>query len=489
MYRLTPVSVVIFVVLVTVSPGCIEWDLPIVDDAATDGDADADTDVDGDADADADGDGDGDAYGDGDSDVDADQDSDDIDVVDGDLDGTIDADRDSDGDVDDPCTFITGITCGEGENRVVNMAAGQNHTCALLQNGELWCWGDNDNGQLTGRLREDRSDPFPSAPELCWTDIASDGAHTCARQATGEAMCWGINGAGQIGDPEVLGSTSIPTSARGMTCVAGVTTGRGHTCAWDIEGRAWCWGSNQHGQVGDGIFGINRDVPTAVEGMEGLYIVGMTAGLGHTCAWTRDFDAYCWGRNNHGQVGNGLSSDAVPVSTPTRVAGRLEGLDILGMTAGEYHTCAWTRSGQLYCWGRNSADFHELGGVEEMNVATPHEMLSVLTGVGGAVSQGRHTCAWTTEGLGMCWGSNGSGQCGTGEISTHVLPDSDEAVGVRGLIDGMVVGAEHTCAWMRSGGVECWGSNEDGQLGNSAIPASGSSRPASVNDAWVDDTI
>jgi alpha-tubulin suppressor-like RCC1 family protein len=244
---------------------------------------------------------------------------------------------------------------------------------------------------------------------------------------------------------------------------ARVAAGTFHTCAVTAGGGVVCWGRNDRGQLGDGTT-TNRWTPTPVTGLGGI-VAAVTAGRHHTCALTTGGGVVCWGYNSDGQLGDGTTTQRL---TPTPVSGLGSGIAAIG--AGAYHTCALTTAGGVVCWGDN------IDGQLGDGTTTPRLTPTVVSGLGSgaaALAAGRmHTCALTSAGGVQCWGYNASGQLGDGTATNRLTP-----TGVSGLGSGMAAvaaGDGHTCALTTAGGVVCWGFNMYGQLGD-----------GSTIDRWV----
>ena len=229
------------------------------------------------------------------------------------------------------------------------ISAGDEHTCALAPAGQAYCWGRNNNGQLgNGTTTTGQEVPTAVAGGLTFASISAGAQHTCALTAAGQAYCWGSNSTGQLGD----GTTTVrlvPTAVVGGLTFASISVGFFHTCGITPAGQAYCWGSNGNfnfnqlaGQLGDGTRS-RRLVPTAVAG--GLTFTSISAGAYHTCALTTTGQAYCWGTNETGPLGDGTTTVRL---VPTAVAG---GLTFASISAGTQHTCGITLATQAYCWG------------------------------------------------------------------------------------------------------------------------------------------
>ncbi|HEX4934251.1 MAG TPA: hypothetical protein VFV33_13770, partial [Gemmatimonadaceae bacterium] len=239
-----------------------------------------------------------------------------------------------------------------------------------------------------------------------------------------------------------------------------VSAGANHACAVTVAGFAFCWGRDELGQLGDNRR-INSTTPIPVVGPNGLQASALqfsdiSAGDAHTCGITIQGAAYCWGNGAFGQLGNGqLGASDVPV--PVQGA-----LVFTSVSAGANHSCAVTTGGALYCWGSNERG--QLGVPSGPTVITT----PVLVGQGySAVSAGAlFTCALTTTQAVHCFGSNRYGQLGRGEGN----PSGQSAVPtnvVSGLsFRSITAGNRHVCALATDGDTYCWGSNVFGALGN-----------------------
>lgn len=235
-------------------------------------------------------------------------------------------------------------------------------TCGLTSAGAAYCWGDPENDQS-----------FASTPYSAWgtgnlrfTALAVGGAHGCGLATGGAAYCWGYNESGQLG----VGTSEGPGTCRYGACsedpvpvVTGlrwvsITAGGAHTCGLTPGREAYCWGSNAYGQLGIGTAGpetcgsspavhscSTAPVPVATT----LRWASITGGVGRTCGLTQGGDAYCWGLNSDGQLGNGSTANSF---IPVAVSG---GLSFIAVAAGELHTCGLTTSGAVYCWGGNDS--------------------------------------------------------------------------------------------------------------------------------------
>ena len=238
--------------------------------------------------------------------------------------------------------------------KFVSIDAGAQHTCALTSDGTAYCWGRNDRGQLGDATSFNRLVPVAVSGGLKFERIAAGGfniGHTCALTNNGAAYCWGDNERGQlgIGTVDVLVSHPTPQLVAGGLTFTRLSAGLGrHNCALTAAGIAYCWGENSYGALGDGS-SVDRATPIPVSG--GLAFAQVSAGgfVGHSCGFDANGAAYCWGDNEVGALGNGTTNDKF---TPFPVAGAFT---LKSMDSGFRHTCAITTNGILYCWGSNGA--------------------------------------------------------------------------------------------------------------------------------------
>jgi len=196
------------------------------------------------------------------------------------------------------------------------ITAGDEHTCALLQDGTAYCWGDDRFGQLGDSAWTPRSDPAQVVGGHAFTTIAAGARHSCALDALGAAYCWGNNVVGQLG-ADADSSSSVPLAVNGGVVFLKLDVGGFHTCGIDTGGSAYCWGGNNYGQLG---IGTTDDAAEPLPVATDLRFTQITTGWTHTCAIATDGDAYCWGRNTAGQLGIGTVGGIR--TTPTRLVGQ-----------------------------------------------------------------------------------------------------------------------------------------------------------------------
>ena len=267
------------------------------------------------------------------------------------------------------------------------------------------------------------------------------------------------NAAGTMTSPD---NTLSTTACQVVPTVAAISAGGAHTCALTtaggIGGGVVCWGDNSNGQLGDGTT-TDRVVPTPVSGL-GFGAAAVKAGSYHTCALTTGGGVVCWGYNNYGQIGDGTTTQR---PTPTPVSGLNAG--VLALSAGGYHSCVLTAGGGVTCWGRN--DSGQIGDGTSATRRPPTPVTGLASGVAVLAAGGWHSCALTTSGGVVCWGDNENGQLGDGTTTTRLTPTP--VIGLQSGVAAVAAGTYSTCALTAGGGVVCWGDNSFGQLGDGTV--------------------
>jgi alpha-tubulin suppressor-like RCC1 family protein len=301
---------------------------------------------------------------------------------------------------------ITTAVAVKGITTATSFSAGFLHTCALLAGGGVECWGYNRNGELGNGTATNHSPFAIAAPVRVMgitnaTSISSGAFHTCALLQDGSVECWGFNFVGQLGNSSMIDSAA-PVQIGGLGNVASISGGGFHTCALLQGGSVECWGDNEFGQLGNGAT-IDSATPVVVNAIADA--TSVSAGYSHTCALLRDGTVECWGNNQLGQLGDGTTN-----SSPSSV--KVVGInDAVAISAGGFQTCALLRGGAITCWGENR--FGQLGNGTTVASSIPVAVRGVASVV--SVSAGyRDTCALVAHGNVKCWGNNDVGQLGNG---------------------------------------------------------------------------
>ncbi len=417
-----------------------------------------------------------------------------------------------------PLDFATDPLQVESETAWTDLALGELHTCAVRSNGTLRCAGSNNNGQLgvTGAPSGSAVDVPAASPTRTWKRVTASVHQTCALRDDGTLWCFGTNAQNQLGLP-AMDAVRIPTqTAVDLGALAEITIGASQLCAIDTGGMLWCAGSNGAGQLGDGTGG-GKVRPVPLSGSWRIVDVGsksacardhltgsvscwgnnssgeladdtkhsrqrpqfvvagapdsqLAVGDTHACAQTADQSGtvVCWGRNNLGQLGTGL-----PTPRELRVVASMF-TNPLALVAGT-HTCASDNASRVWCWGSNSlGQLGQSGAAPDGNPhATPLEVPVSSSRIAAGLA---HGCAVSNADL-YCWGDNQFGQLGTVAAGTGPLF-------VVGGIGAVTLGANHSCAITTSDSLACWGSNSHGQVGDGSTTNGTVPRPIGA-DRWL----
>lgn len=335
------------------------------------------------------------------------------------------------------------------------LTAGRAHSCAVLDDGQVACWGDNAHGQL-GDDGEGRAKPARVGNARFVVDVVAGDDFTCILHRSGRVRCFGAGGRGQLGtgaltDRPRAGPTTLP-SARA------IAAGAEHACAVVEGGAVRCWGLNRYGQVGAQGRALYAVSPVAVDGIEGARALAL--GAAHSCALLDDGTVRCWGADFAGQRGDGARESR---GAHSAVVG-LE--NVRALSSGAHHTCALTGDGSVFCWG--AAGGGRLGGHAEDLLAPA--LVPELSGARAIAAGGTFTCALTGDTLRCLGGPFGAGR------------DFPAKGAVR-----LVAGEGHACFRLASGSVRCLGDASAGQLGDAR--RGGLSSPTPLRVPGLDDTV
>jgi alpha-tubulin suppressor-like RCC1 family protein len=346
------------------------------------------------------------------------------------------------------------IAAGAGPT-LTSLSVGFQHTCGITTAGAAVCWGSNTTGQLGNGTTNNSATPVTASGGIIFKTITAGFSHSCAVTSSGAAYCWGDDTSGELGDGHSATINSSPSAVSGGLTFKSVTAGSSHTCGLTTAGVAYCWGSNESGDLGNGTVGGFSATPVPVAG--GLTFASLSAGFIYTCGVTVGGAAYCWGGNGYGVLGNGTTIDS---PTPVAVSG---GLTFATVSAAGNSTCGVTTGGAAYCWG-NSAQGQLGTGVSTVNSMTP---VAVIGGF-SAISVGtgsEHACAVATGGAAYCWGDNSFGELGLGSTSITV-PTPGLVLGGLAFAAISAGNSFHTCGLTTAGAAYCWGYNDSGEIGN-----------------------
>ena len=460
-----------------------------------------------------------------------------------------------------------------GAQDYVAVTVGGSHACGRTTAGTLRCWGDNSRGELgVGALAATLSNVPRSVDFLSVNSVAAGGLFVCSSDPQGVTACWGDNASGQIGDgkagtvplqsvvptpvprfgvvgrfgpqiPEALSST-LPQRMNKATVwtatFARLTSGDYHNCVLEVSGRAFCWGFDLTGPIGNGsrttancrVAGAPPatcvPAPTIVSRAPGHVFATIAAGRGHNCALNDGRRVFCWGDGDRGQLGSlplPPACGAAPTSCINRVPTMIQVPfpyrgTMVSLAANTMSTCAVNDAAELFCWGAIGAsqtpnpmafasvprvrialgsDFGcqglmnlaamcfggngsgQLGDGTTTTSATP---VFVSTGNYSSLALGWSFGCGLDGGFVTCWGANGEGQLGNGSTVDSASPSTITGA-LSNAVSTIGAGAAHVCAMNAQGNVSCWGRNANGQLGNGGTAAAPTTTPTSVAGGWL----
>jgi alpha-tubulin suppressor-like RCC1 family protein len=299
-----------------------------------------------------------------------------------------------------------------GGLRFVSISASGNgvdaHTCAVATGGALYCWGNDQDGQLGDGDVSDKATPVVVSGGYSWTAVAAGPFFSCGIVMGGTAYCWGYDANGSLGDS--AGSDAhTPRAVGGGLLFSSIVAGNASVCALTTVGKAYCWGPGSSGMLGDSSTALGPFKPTPVVG--GLTFTQLGASVGYTaCGVTSGGQAYCWGNGTAGQLGDSLLTGA---DFPVPVHG---GLTFSSVSAGTEPVCGIV-AGAGYCWG----DF-AIGATGDTSSDVPVSVSGALTFV--SITAGfEHACGVATGAILYCWGGDGRfGQLGVGDTAKRQTP-------------------------------------------------------------------
>lgn len=375
------------------------------------------------------------------------------------------------------------------DKETIQTSVGQNHVCSITKEGEAYCWGANNAGQMgTGDYNSSRV-PVAVAQTtglnsgdstMVATEVSAGYDHTCAI-IEAQVYCWGANNDGQLGNV----STTYQTKPLLVAAIADkkftkVTSGNYFSCAVSTTNEVYCWGKNTKGQLGRGGAPSQKELPAPmILPANTVGVRDISAGTEHACAvfLNQDEAAWCWGDNSTRQLGD--NSSVLSSSTPVQVCADSvcfsRSYAIASVSAGSSYSClasANQASNNTYCWGQNNSTGRLGINNSSMNFYLPTRVQGHMGGVKAikVVAGPNSACAISITGtpahINACWGANNYSQLATGDSATKLTSTATTAPILNSsyTVDTSV-GTDHACSILSSGALYCWGAGYYGQLG------------------------
>lgn len=367
---------------------------------------------------------------------------------------------------------VSGV-CGSNFNWKM-ISSGSDHVCGISNNDRAYCWGSNEYGQLGNNSTANSAIPIEVSRGVMSTEsvkqITSGRRHTCAVDFNDKAYCWGNNDYGQLGNNST-NSSSMPVAVSQGNMPAGqvkqLISSYSHTCAIASNDNVYCWGINSSGQIGNNSTTNSLTPATVSQGVMPVGVIKQLAvGSRQTCVIASDNKVYCWGDNGEGQLGNGSNTDSlipVLVSLGAMPAGAVKQITSSGASV-----CAIASDDKGYCWGYN--DYGELGNNTYVPSNLPVAVLqgAMPVGVIKKITLGNyHACAIASDDRLYCWGGGDYGQLGNNTYDNSAIPIAvSQGASSTGLVKQITAGYYHTCVIASDDKSYCWGYNYYGQLGH-----------------------
>lgn len=368
---------------------------------------------------------------------------------------------------------------------VANVVTGYTHSCAVTTSGALLCWGENATSQL-GTSAVSQSSVAIGVPGLASgvRQVALGAEHTCALMTNGSVKCWGGNTFGQVGTGAASSNVTAPTDVATLSSgVIYLSAGAWHTCALTDTNAVKCWGRNQDGQTGTNSISTFVAAPSQVFGLTSGVAMISSGGF-YTCAQMMSGAVNCWGDNYWGYFGNGTYTDSSSPTPSSALQNVLSPATLHPMSAGYFNNCVLTGSSGVKCFGDNSHG--QLGVATPGGIATPLDVPAWPSGITEVATASNFVCVRVSSAV-QCIGDNTAGQLGTGTVGSAFNATPANVTNLTEGVSQISATNSHACALTTSGAVKCWGSGGSGQLGNNATATSAtpvtvlSSEPTALN--------
>ncbi|PZQ49099.1 MAG: hypothetical protein DI551_00150 [Micavibrio aeruginosavorus] len=372
----------------------------------------------------------------------------------------------------DPIDIFTGFACDTptalsaatvlaADKYRGRISTGEASSCGVKPDGTAWCWGAADNGQLgNGSAAGNKTSPSRVNGTAGYVQITTGDDFSCGLQSNGAISCWGSDTGGRLGNGAVLtADQTSPSSLSGTGPWIQVSAGTEHACGIKADGTAWCWGVDTNGRLGNGAGSATQEAPSAVDSTSTW--TQISAGYDGSCGIKSDGSAWCWGRNNYGQLGN--STTGTDEVSPFKVSDAGPWVQI---SRGYESVCGVKLDGSLWCWGRNELGQLGNGAINTTLYSIPAPVSNAGPWLDVSVSLTDGTvCGVQTNGTAWCWGEDDKGQLGNGDTLTSSMPVPSRVLDP-GPWATIVAGKEKACGLKTDGSAWCWGTDANGELGN-----------------------
>lgn len=316
---------------------------------------------------------------------------------------------------DEPTQFATRPETVPGL-LAISLSLNYQHACALTAGRRVACWGDNEYGRVGQPVALTKVATPTFVPGLSNVASVTTGReHSCALLLNGTVRCWGRNSFGQLGTGGNATSVPTPVSPRNLTDVVSLAAGAASTCAVTSAGRVWCWGWGAQGELGNATR-LSSKTPVMIRSLK--RVVSVYSAQSTFCAIKADTTGWCWGAGWFGQLGNGTETNYS--TSPVQIAD-LDG--IVSISIDQESACAVTSDGSVYCWGSNRQN--QLGDGTRTNSSVP-VLVSLPNAARGVAVGQQHACVALPFSL-RCWGINNYGQLGNGTTKSSEEPSLVEA--------------------------------------------------------------
>jgi alpha-tubulin suppressor-like RCC1 family protein len=364
---------------------------------------------------------------------------------------------------------------------IKSISGGSVHTCATDADNHTYCWGSNAYGQLGDGKGGDGTGkgssllPIKIAQEYSMTKVKVLNSQSIALATDGSIYGWGKNTSGQlgIGEPKGNKSESLPQKAISSSKFTTVSSGSMNTCAIDSDQKLYCWGSNASGLNGNNMDDAMTLVTTPTRVQSDVNFITLFEGDHTACAITTEGKLYCWGHNDYGQINATRKNVLVPTIVDIPGVNK-----VIKVALGYKDTCVLSDTHDAYCWGLNT--YGQNGDGTKNRSATPQLVLGGLKFIDLATSASV-TCGITEDGATYCWGQANIGTLGDGKTVESTTPVMVKAPGIKfvnlsvySLSDNGGGQAIEFCGATDQGKAYCWGDNDLGQLGTGTLDVANS---------------